>query len=61
MIKKRERIIAKKWLSPFWNWETYGNDAKVVVAYPIEFWNPDPLFTMVTFNNDLTLPVVYTD
>ena len=30
---------------------------KVVVAYSVKFWNLGPLFTMVTFNNDLTLPI----
>ena len=30
---------------------------KVVVDYPVQFWNLGPLFTMVTFNNDLTLPI----
>ena len=28
-----------------------------VVAHFVQFWNPDPLFTMVTLNNDLTLQI----
>ena len=30
---------------------------KVVVDYSVQFWNLGPLFTMVTFNNDLTLSI----
>ena len=30
---------------------------KVVVAYSVKFCNLGPLFTMVTFNNDLPLPI----
>ena len=30
---------------------------KVVVGYSVQLWNLGPLFTMVTFNTDLTLPI----
>ena len=42
LIKERELIMTKKWLSPFWNWETGQSWKNAVVAHSVQFWNPDP-------------------
>ena len=46
LIKKRELIMTKKWLSPFWNWETKVNHGK-------------RLLLLILFNSGTQTPISY--